>query len=795
MDPERWARAKELYAAFSGLSDEGRREALAGLDDADTQLRPMLESMFAGGEGPPGFLDTPAMGSAGALLRGLAEDGGGPDPAIGWRLGPYEIKARVGAGGMGAVYLAERVDGQFDRRVAIKLVKRGLDTEEIVERFGRERQLLAGLDHPNIARLLEGGVAPDGRPYLVMSYIEGRPIDEYSRMHDLSIAERLRLFCTVCGAVHHAHQNLVVHRDLKPAHILVSDDGVPRLLDFGIAKVLGAGAGRDVGVTAPERRLLTPGYASPEQVLGTPVSTSTDIYSLGVVLYQLLSGEPPYRLATGSDDELRRVVCETNPPPPGQTARRSSDLGVARAARLLDGDLDNIVLMAMRKEPERRYASAEHLAADIRRHLEGHPVLARPSTFGYRACKFVRRHRLGVGLAAAAALLVSAAVGGVAWQAHIAGVQRDRAVLAHEQADQINEFLQSILQSASAYSEAGPDVTVKQLLESADERARLELAAHPAVLAPVLGAVGAAYSSLGLYDRAEGLLRDAVEMTRGLPGGDHDLPARLNDLATFLYAVAEFEEAERLIRESIEIADAEYGRQSEVAALGLNNLGAVLRAQGRLDEAEPVMREALLIRERLFGPNDLAVAETLNNLGYIQRLRGDMPGCVEALTRSLQIRETVLGQGHPLVAQSTSNLAVTLHSQGDLDRAAPLYGKALAGLRAALDEGHPDIASTLLSFGLLQQTREDSAAAEPLLRESFEIRVVALGEADPRTVRSRIELGRCLTRLGEHREAIELLRVSLELIGAEGRYREDALAGLIEAYEAAGMPEEAEALR
>ena len=212
-DSERWARAKELYDAFSGLPEEGRREVLAGLADADAALRPMLESILAGGAGPPGFLDTPAMGSAGAVLRGL-------------------------------------------------------DTEEIVERFGRERQLLAGLDHPNIARLLEGGVAPDGRPYLVMSYFEGRPIDEYCRAHDLSITERLRLFCTVCGTVHHAHQNLVVHRDLKPAHILVSDDGVPRLLDFGIAKVLGAGAGRDAGVTAPERRLLTPGVREPRAGAG-----------------------------------------------------------------------------------------------------------------------------------------------------------------------------------------------------------------------------------------------------------------------------------------------------------------------------------------------------------------------------------------------------------------------------------------------------------------------------------------------------------------------------------------------
>ena len=796
MRPEQWARAKELYAELAVLPDASRAEELERRCGDDPALLALLVPMLTHGESRGSFLDESALKHAGIVVQELAGNPAGPDSAIGWRLGPYLIESRIGAGGMGAVYLAQRADGQYDQQVAIKLVKRGLDTEEVLERFRHERQLLANLDHPNIAGLLEGGVAPDGRPYLVMSYIEGRPIDEYCRAHRLSLHDRLNLFCTVCEAVHYAHQNLVVHRDLKPANILVTEDSVPKLLDFGIAKLLGPGADGAPDITAPERRLLTPGFASPEQVLGRAVSTSSDIYSLGVVLFHLLTGEAPYSFTTGTNEELRRVICESDSPAPGRTVRRASKAagGGGPAARRLHGDLDNIVLMAMRKEPERRYASAEHLAADIRRHLGGHPVLARPSTFGYRAHKFIRRNAIGVAAAAAIGILALGGIGGIAWQAHIARVQRDRAVLAHEQADQINEFLQSILLSANAFSDAGPDVTVRQLLKGADERARRELAGHPTVLAAVLGAVGGAYSSLGLFDQAEPLLRDALAIARPLPAATSEVSARLNDLATYLYAVGEHDEAEGLLRESLDIAIADSGRESGGVASILNNLGAVLRSQGRLDEAEHVLREALEIRRRLLGSEDLAVAETLNNLANILRLRGDLPAAEKMLSDSLHIREAVLGEDHPLVAQSLSNLAVLVHTEGDLDRAGPLYARALELQRRSLGQDHPDRASTLFSYGILLRSGGDDIGAEPVLREALDVRARHFAADDPRVLVSQVELGKCLSALGRHTAAVDLLASALRAAG-DGPRRDYARGALADAYEAAGRHDEAEMLR
>lgn len=794
MTPEEWREAKEIYFTVCDAPEDRREEVADRLCRGRAEIRGAVAELLGAARAPESFLETPALGEGFDISRGCI--GGDEDDAVGLRLGPYQVERKVGVGGMGAVYLASRVDGEFEQRVAIKLVKRGLDTDEILDRFRHERQLLARLDHPNIARLLDGGATPDGRPYLAMEYVDGRPIDRYCKEEELDIEARVRLFCQVCDAVQYAHQNLVVHRDLKPGNVLITAQGVPKLLDFGIAKVLEREQGTGADVTVSERRLLTPGFASPEQVLGRPVSTVSDVYSLGVILYHLLTGDAPYRFTTGTDREIERLVCEVDPPAPGVAAGRSAHS--ARLARRLAGDLDNIVLMAMRKEPDRRYASAEQLAADLRRHLDGHPVIARPSTLAYRMSKFVRRNRLAVAGAAALGLVVTAGVSGVVWQARIARAQRDRAVAAHAEADQINAFLQSILQSANAFAGSGRDVTVRETLEGAAGRARAELAGQPAVLASVLGAVGSAYTSLGLFEEAEPLLREAVALARDLPPGSADLPSRLNDLATLLYSMGSLDEAGSLVRESLDIEVARSGRQSAGAARTLNNLGAILRAEGRLDDAEAALREALSIRRTLLGPDDLAVAETLNNLANVVRMRNDLPGAEELLRGSLAVRERVLGDDHPLVAQSLSNLAVIVHSEGELDRAAPLYERALRLQKVTLGEDHPDHASTLFSYGMLKRMQGDDSAATAPLKEALEIRQRILPDGDPRTIRSEVELARCLSALGQHDEAIRLLLASKQAVEDSGgredlaAYVTEALAG---AYEAAGDPDHAAKVR
>ncbi len=394
MNAERW---QQVYQLFNSALERDAEERDAFLDAAcrdNPSLRLAVENLIVADERAGGFLREP-------LPVGLAASFGGEATEVsmvGRRFGAYRIVRELGRGGMGAVYLAERADEQYEKQVAIKIVRRGMDNEELRRRFRRERQILAGLDHPNIARLLDGGVSEDGLPYFVMEYVEGVAINEYCRRRELNTTERLELFLRVCDAVQHAHRNRVVHRDLKPGNILVGADGAPKLLDFGIARLLQPGV--DQTVATDGLRPMTPAYASPEQARGGEVAATSDVYSLGVTLYELLTGKLPYRLTNDSAEELARAICE-------QTPERPSAASENPRGRLA-GELDDIVLMALRKEPERRYASVEQLAEDIRRHLAGHPVIARGESLGYRARKFIRRHRAGV---AAAAFILLALLG------------------------------------------------------------------------------------------------------------------------------------------------------------------------------------------------------------------------------------------------------------------------------------------------------------------------------------------------------------------------------------------------
>jgi serine/threonine protein kinase len=417
MTPDQW---RQIEVIFHAAVDRAPDERAAFLDHAgagDPELRQEVESLLAQ-EGLGTRLAAAVSDAAKSLATATSED------RVGQRIGPYRVTGIVGQGGMGAVYQAVRDDDQYRKQVAIKLVKRGLDTEFILSRFRHERQILASLEHPHIARLLDGGTTDDGLPYLVMEYIEGRPITDYGSANKLSLTERLKLFRLVCSAVQYAHQNLVVHRDLKPSNILVTPDGTPKLLDFGIAKLLNPDTSPEgMSQTQTALMMLTPDYASPEQVRGEPVTTATDVYSLGVVLYELLTGQRPHHFKSYSPVEIERVITQSEPERPsvavsgireqGSGVRDTTDDGRRtrdRLARQLRGDLDNIVLMALRKEPERRYSSVEQLSEDIRRHLDGRPVIARKDTVGYRAGKFIQRHKLGL---AAVALVILSLVGGI----------------------------------------------------------------------------------------------------------------------------------------------------------------------------------------------------------------------------------------------------------------------------------------------------------------------------------------------------------------------------------------------
>jgi non-specific serine/threonine protein kinase/serine/threonine-protein kinase len=400
----RWERLNQLF--HDALACPAERRA-AWLEDAcgdDADLVAELTELLASHGRDEGLMERPAIAAAPDWLQ---REGG----AVGQRFGPWRITRELGRGGMGAVYLAERADGAFEQRVALKLVKRGMDSEHVLARFRSERQILAGLEHPNIARLLDGGASDEGQPFLVMEYIEGQRIDEFARAHRLSVADRLRLWLPVASAVSYAHQHLVVHRDIKPANILVTADGTPKLLDFGIARLLDPAA--EVTSTVTELRMLTPEYASPEQIEGRHTATTTDVYSLGVVLYELLTGRSPYRARSRSPRDIADAITTTEPVRPS-VAAAESDPSLARRLR---GDLDTILLTALRKEAARRYPSVERFAGDVRRHLEGLPVRARPDTIGYRTGKFVRRHQAGVAAAVLVGLALIGGIVGTAWQA------------------------------------------------------------------------------------------------------------------------------------------------------------------------------------------------------------------------------------------------------------------------------------------------------------------------------------------------------------------------------------------
>src|SRR6266849_2154720 len=423
MDPQNWQKINELFFAARDLEPGAREVFLSEACSGNEELRKEVGSLVAAHLRADSFIGASAF-AAGARLLATEDANSG----VGRAVGPYKLVRQIGSGGMGAVYLAERDDDQYHKQVAIKLVRIGLDAQLMVRRFRSERQILALLEHPHVARLLDGGVTADGQPYIVMEYIEGARITDYCRTQELNISQRLLLFRQICSAVHYAHQHLVVHRDIKPSNILVSKDGAPKLLDFGIAKILDSSAAGSEGSTLTNLNPMTPEYASPEQIQGKVLTTATDIYSLGVLLYELLTGQKPYKTAEKTPQEVARLVCESEPQKPS-TAITALLKAQSQAGRLeaISGDLDHIVLKAMRKEPPQRYASAEELSADIGNYLAGLPVQAREGSFRYLAGKFVARHKAVVALSSALLLALIAGLAVVSWEVHVAHVQRARA--------------------------------------------------------------------------------------------------------------------------------------------------------------------------------------------------------------------------------------------------------------------------------------------------------------------------------------------------------------------------------
>lgn len=794
----RWGGIEPLLDAALDLPAAARAAYLKQVGEGDAELGAALQQLIQGAEGEGGILDGGAAAEFGGLLSELAI----PGSKIGERVGPYEIVGEAGRGGMGVVYLAERADQQYTGRVALKLLRPGLDDPFWVQRFLRERQVLATLEHRGIARLFDGGM-DDGRPWFAMEYVDGVPIDAYCHSRELSLEQRLELFLQVCSAVAYAHRRLVIHRDLKPSNVLVDTEGSARLLDFGIAKVVQDREDGD-GTTRTEVTLLTPDYASPEQLRGGVVSTATDVYSLAAMLYELLAGTRPFEVRGRPRHEVERAVLEEDPMAPSEVVRRAG-VGHPEAPRLpwrkLRGDVDTIILKALQKEPERRYSTVDALAADVRRYLEGAPVVARRDTWRYRSGKFVRRHRAGMLTAAAGVVLLAAFA--LQTRMQLSHTETQRRV-----ADQVTEFLASILMEANPSLGGREETTIREVLDRALARLDRSLKNEPAARVRAYDAVGGAYWQLGLASKARTAFDSAVSL--GARDGVTS-PERMfyyrSRLTAAMAESGEFAGAISVGRTNLTEARAVFGARASQAAGAMSNLGEMLAQFGSVGEAESLLRESLAIRSAT-GARPIFVAATQAKLAdlladsHLSRDAGKLAEADSLSRVALATAQREIGERGPMIEGYYRRSALLRHRRGDHggdtlmraahDRHAALWGadhlfldrerSALAAMAAdhgayteaeslyrrvivrARSRGATIDEADLLGLGRVYLERRNAFAAESLFREAYRLRSAWLPANNPKTAEAEALWGAALAAMGRNDEALPLLREAVPIV-------------------------------
>jgi len=826
MDPDRRKRIEDLFDQILDRPPREWDDALEEMCGGDEGLKQEVGALLAAHRTTEGILEEPLFPRA----RTGGGRMGGREPRM---VDRYRILREIGKGGMGRVYLAERADGHFKQRVALKVIPRA--DEALKARVVAERQILASLQHPNIARLLDGGITADGRPYLVMEYVSGLAIDVYCDRMRLSLRERLKLFLTVLGAVEHAHHNLVVHRDLKPSNILVSPSGEVKLLDFGIAKLLNPNlGGAETPVTRAEERALTPEYASPEQVRGDGITTASDIYSLGVILYELLTGARPYRIDDASLTDLLRIICEVDPPPPSAQVQengaadsegmlpaeeRAWEVAEARhttSARLprsLKGDLDAIVMKALRKEPGRRYSSVELLAQDIRHYLDGMPVEARRGSRWYRVQKLVTRHRTGALATLVVAISLIGGAGAAAWQAGVAARERDRARDALMESEEITEFLLGLFEASDPLETPGDTVTVLDLLRRGEQRAR-NLRGEPIVQARLLRVMARAHHNLGQYREAEEVASEGVDLLAKALGIDHhEMAPALTQLGISLSAAGQYDSARVVLERAL--ASEERWHGAEVLEMGdiLEDLARVTIYLGDLSKAEAQAARALSIKERFLGSGDPSTLNTRSALASIYRYQGRYD-LAEVTFR--EVLETRRGLENPNLTSLTGDmlqLGDVLRARGrDLEEAQGLDGKAEEVYQEAeqlyreavriLHDGSANADRNfvwgLTSLAALLELQGNLDEAEDLFSQAVEIRRRTFGEYHPLVAEAMGGYAGFLTRHDRPLEAERLLRraseIDLRTVGPQHSRHAGTLAGLATALMHQNRLEEADSL-
>ena len=777
---QNWTRIKRIFSEALLLEKNDRARYLEKICEGNSELMSEVLSLLDAHD-MPGTIDRPIENLRMSVLSKARGN-----LMIGKLIGKYKIIKELGHGGMGSVYLAERADGEYVQRTAIKLQHSPFVSEAQVQGFKSERQILASLEHDHIARLLDGGLTSQGQPYYVMEFVDGKPIDEYCDEKRLTINERLELFQDVCSAVQYAHRKLVVHRDLKPSNILVTNEGSVKLLDFGIAKVLGGGGDTANQLSAelqPEWQgfqPLTPSYASPEQVRGLSITTASDIYQLGVVLYELLVGYRPYKIDGESPTELERAVCTSEPVSPGNRLQQegqshiedASELakisearktGIRPLGRQLRGDLDAIVMKAIHKQPDSRYDSAEQLSGDLRRYLEKKPVLAHPQSKLYRAQKYVLRNPFEITAMLLISLLVAGYLITITWHSQKTYEALDQAEREADKSAQVVEFMLGMFRAGDPRTNRGDRVTAGELLERGLSEAN-RLDSRPELQANMFNVIGKVYTGLGRYNDAVEILEKAVEIQRRYSGSTGTETARyMNDLAVALTRQGKYGEAYTMYRESLDILIGQYGEKHPEVANTMDMMGSWVPVTG-LDKARDLRYRVLEIRKEIYGENHLLTADAYMKVGQIERSRAEPDRALLYFSKALEIRQNELGPVHPDVAESMIFMA-DVHRLYDINPAASgqLYREALAILDETEGERHFSRLHGLSGLATLLSGRGDHTGAVELYMEGLEIRLAVYGEEHPSTAEGYGHLASGYSRMGDHEMAEHYFRKSLEI--------------------------------
>jgi serine/threonine protein kinase len=746
---------------------------------------------------------------------------------VGQQIGNYKIVEEIATGGMGTVFLAERCDGFFEQKVALKIVKPGLSTIPIIRRFQHERQILANLQHPNIARLFDGGITEDKRPFFTMEYVDGIPIDEYCDKNKLTINERLKLFIKVCEAVQYAHNNLVIHRDLKPSNILIKSDGTIKLLDFGISKVLSAESeNQDLPtITQAEINLLTPEYSSPEQIKNSNISVSTDVYSLGLILYKLLSGKSAHEFKARTFNEYEKVVCEQTITKPstvlhkenvGENEFSAVDISRVRKTQpkklknILNGDLDNICLMALRKEPERRYASVEMLAYDIERYLSSLPILARKESMAYTTKKFVIRNKTVVITAIALFFIVN---GLILFYTIQLKNERDRATKEARKSEQAASFLTDLFLVSDPNQSKGETITARELLDRGASRLMAGLEEEPEMKSQLLNTIGKVYTNLGLYNSAEEIFLEIkgnknlevvdketytetlvnLGKTYGFNGkyelaGDLLMKAKnegekylppfhpllgdiYNTIGGHYYQTAVFDSSYEFYRKAEQNFLINYGKESQQLATNLYNLGVLEFDKGNLQTSDSLYRKSLEMYLNINGELDAQTATAQNELASVLRHSGKFDEAEKLYLKALETRIKIFGNEHPDVAHTLNHISRLYYNQEQFEKAEPYVRQSLEIREKLYDVTHPEVSASKSSLAGTLMGLKQYEEAEKLYESAYNASMKKFGESHPYTPAILGNLATALMEQKKYKEAEEAMLNALRMLDKLNSYR------------------------